>query len=64
MCSSDLFLGLAVVHKLAAMTPLPGALLSLVYLVVIFSGWFALFIAGIGILEQWVGLSNRMKKPT
>jgi len=46
------------------MTPLPGALLSLVYLVVIFSGWFALFIAGIGILEQWVGLSNRMKKPT
>lgn len=58
------FLGLAVVHKLAGMTPLPGALLALVYLVVIFSGWFALFVAGIGILEQWVGLKDRMEKPT
>ena len=58
------FLGLAVVHKLAGMTPLPGALLSLVYLVVIFSGWFALVIAGIGILEQWIGLSNRMQPAT
>lgn len=58
------FLGLAVVHKVAGMTPLPGALLSLVYLVVIFSGWFALLIAGIGILEQWVGLSQRMKPST
>lgn len=55
------FLGLSVVHKMAALTPLPGALLALVYLVVIFSGWFALFIAAVGILEQWVGLSNRMK---
>jgi len=57
------FLGLSVVHKLAGMTPLPGALLSLVYLVVIFSGWFSLFIAGLGILEQWVGLSKRMTPP-
>lgn len=58
------FLGLAVVHKMAAMTPLPGALLALVYLVVIFSGWFTLIIAGIGVLEQWVGLQNRMNPPT
>lgn len=58
------FLGLSVVHKMAAMTPLPGALLALVYLVVIFSGWFALLIAGIGILEQWVGLRSRMNPPT
>lgn len=57
------FLGLAVVHKMAAMTPLPGALLALVYLVVIFSGWFALFIAGVGILEQWVGLKKRLSPP-
>jgi len=58
------FLGLSVVHKMAALTPLPGALLALVYLVVIFSGWFALFVAGIGVLEQWVGLSSRMKPLT
>ena len=57
------FLGLAVVHKLAGMTPLPGALLALIYLVVIFSGWFALLIAGLGVLEQWIGLTDRMKPP-
>ena len=56
-------LGLSVVHKLAGMTPLPGAILALTYLVVIFSGWMALLIAGIGILEQWVGLRKRMDKP-
>jgi len=58
------FLGLAVVHKLAGLTPLPGVMLGLVYLVVIFSGWFVLVIAGIGILEQWFGLRNRMKPST
>ena len=58
------FLGLAVVHKLAALTPLPGAMLALVYLVVIFSGWFTLVIAAIGILEQWVGLRSRLDSPT
>ena len=58
------FLGLKVVHTLAGMTPLPGALLALIYLVVIFSGWFALLIAGLGILEQWGGLIRRMQPPT
>jgi hypothetical protein len=58
------FLGLSAVHMLVGMTPLPGALLALVYLLVIFSGWFALLIAGIGILEQWIGVSDRMKPPT
>jgi len=55
------FLGLAVVHKLAGMTPLPGALLSLIYVVMIFSGWFILVIAGLGILEHWVGLKAHME---
>lgn len=58
------FLGLAVVHKLAGMVPLPGALLSLIYVVMIFSGWFILVIAGLGILEQWVGLKSHMNPPT
>jgi uncharacterized protein YybS (DUF2232 family) len=55
------FLGLAVAHKVAGMTPFPGALLALIYLVMIFSGWFALIIAGLGVLEQWIGLSKYMK---
>jgi len=59
-----LFSGLSVVHKLAAFTPLPGALLALVYMVMIFSGWFALIIAGLGVLEQWIGLKDRMDTPT
>ncbi|MEG3618918.1 DUF2232 domain-containing protein [Magnetovibrio sp. PR-2] len=56
-------LGLSVVHKLAGMTPLPGAILALTYLVMIFTGWLAFLIAGIGILEQWVGLRKRMDRP-
>ena len=55
------FLGLAVAHKVAGMTPFPGALLSLIYLVMIFSGWFALIIAALGVLEQWIGLSKHIK---
>lgn len=54
------FLGLAVMHKLASLTPFPGMMLGLVYVVMIFSGWFVLVIAGLGILEQWVGLKSRM----
>lgn len=54
------FLGLAVMHKLASLTPFPGAMLGLVYVVILVSGWFVLVIAGLGILEQWVGLKKRM----
>lgn len=57
------FLGLAVVHTMAGLTPAAAALLSLIYLVIIFTGWFALVIAGLGILEQWVGLKDRMSPP-
>ncbi|MBL4615327.1 MAG: DUF2232 domain-containing protein [Magnetovibrio sp.] len=57
-------LGLAVVHKLASLTPFRGAMLGMIYLVILFSGWFVLVIAGLGILEQWVGLKSRMKKST
>lgn len=58
------FLGLGVVHKLASLTPFAGAMLAMVYLVMIFSGWFVLVIAATGILEQWVGLKDRMNTPT
>ncbi|PHS78891.1 MAG: hypothetical protein COB59_04710 [Rhodospirillaceae bacterium] len=58
------FLGLAVVHKLAGMTKFPSALLSLIYVVMIFSGWFILVIAGLGILDHWIGLQSRMDSPS
>jgi len=58
------FLGLGVVHKLAALMPFPGVMLALVYLMIVLTGWFILVIVGLGILEQWVGLKNRMKSPT
>jgi len=58
------FLGLSVVHKLAGLTRFPGALLGMVYVVMLFSGWFVLVIATLGILEQWVGLKKRMEPST
>ena len=50
------FLGLAVVHTLARYVSIPGVLLTTLYVVVILSGWFALVVVGIGLIEQWVGL--------
>lgn len=56
------FLGLSVVHVLASSLRFPAMLLALVYLVTLATGWFALVIGGIGILEQWVGLRRRIVK--
>ena len=53
------FLGLAVVHTLARYVSIPGVLLTAVYVVVLYSGWFAFVVVGIGLLEQWVGLRHR-----
>lgn len=56
------FLGLSVVHVLASSLRFPAMLLAMVYLVTLATGWFALVIGGIGILEQWVGLRRRIVK--
>lgn len=53
------FLGLAVVHTLARYVTIPGVLLAAVYVVVLYSGWFALVVVGIGLIEQWFGLRHR-----
>ncbi len=50
------FLGLAVVHDIARHVAFPGALLLAFYLVIFFSGWALLVVAGVGVIEQWVGL--------
>ena len=57
------FLGLAVVHVLASSLRFPGVLLGLIYVVTLATGWFALVIGAIGIIEQWVGLRRRIVKP-
>ncbi len=57
------FLGLAVVHVLASSLRFPGFLLGVIYAVTLATGWFALVVGGIGILEQWVGLRRRIVKP-
>ena len=57
------FLGLAVVHVLASGLRFPGFLLGAIYAMTLATGWFALVVGGIGILEQWVGLRRRIVKP-
>ncbi|MBF0247963.1 MAG: DUF2232 domain-containing protein [Alphaproteobacteria bacterium] len=54
-------LGLAVAHSAAARTAYASGLLTALYVLAVLSGWFILVIAGIGIVEQWVGLRNRMR---
>lgn len=53
------FLGLTVVHAAAHRVAMTGALLAMFYLTLLFSGWAALVVAGIGITEQWLGLRGR-----
>ncbi len=50
------FLGLSVVHDFARHVGSPGALLAVFYLVMFFFGGALLVVAGVGIVEQWVGL--------
>ncbi len=55
------FLGLAVVHTWARGLPSGGWMLLVVfYLVLVLSGWATLAVAGIGLIEIWSGLRNRM----
>jgi len=56
------FLGLAVIHTLARRVAATTAVLVVVYLVVILSGWAALVVAGVGVTELWVGLRDRTGK--
>jgi len=57
------FLGLAVVHALVRRATAPGVLLVAFYMVLLFSGWAALVVAGIGLIEQWLGLRWRFAGP-
>lgn len=52
-------LGVAVVHALARQAPSRGMVLLAFYLVVFVSGWARLAVAGLGLIEQWVGIRRR-----
>jgi len=56
-------LGLAVVHTLARRVAFTGPLLVAFYLVIVVSLWAALVVAGIGVVEQWIGLRGRNAPP-
>lgn len=53
------FLGLAVVHALAGRLAARGLVLTAFYLVLVLSGWAVILVAGLGLVEQWMGLRQR-----
>ena len=52
-------LGLSVLHSLANKVSYTGFLLVIVYLAIMLSLWVTLVVAGVGIVEQWIGIRNR-----
>lgn len=53
------FLGLGVVHALAGRLKARVLVLWAFYLVLVLSGWAVLLVAGLGLVEQWMGLRRR-----
>lgn len=58
-----LFLGLAVIHTLLQRVAARGFMLAVLYLTLVLFGWPALFVVGLGIIEQWVELRRRYGGP-
>ena len=54
------FLGLTVFHAWAHRVSFTGTVLVFFYLMLVLWGWSALMVAGLGVIEQWTGLSRRM----
>ncbi len=53
------FLGLSTVHTAAQRLPNKRAMLAVFYMILLFFGWSALAVAGLGFFEQWAGLRHR-----
>ncbi|MDH3240514.1 MAG: YybS family protein [Alphaproteobacteria bacterium] len=58
-----LLLGLAVLHTVSGRWPGRTPLLVVTYLFVILFGWLTIALAGVGFLEQWLGLRERFSGP-
>lgn len=58
------FLGLAVVHTLSRPIPARGVVLAAFYVaLVLFLLFVGVAVAGLGVIEQWVGIRSRFAKP-
>jgi uncharacterized protein YybS (DUF2232 family) len=55
-----IFAGLGIVHLLARLTKARTALLLVFYLLLFILGWPLVVVAGLGIIDQWAGLRNRI----
>ena len=55
-----IFAGLGIVHSLARLTKARTALLLIFYLLLFILGWPLVVVAGLGIIDQWAGLRNRI----
>tara|TARA_E500000331_G_C17247645_1_gene709728 strand:- start:924 stop:1913 length:990 start_codon:yes stop_codon:yes gene_type:complete len=56
------FVGLAVVHSIARRVTATMPILITFYLIIVFSIWAALIVAGIGIIEQWFGVRSHLPR--
>jgi hypothetical protein len=57
-------LGLVVIHTLVRRVAYSGALLVGFYVILMLSAWAALVVAGVGLIEQWIGLRQRFAGPS
>jgi predicted membrane protein DUF2232 len=57
------FLGLSVIHAVSRGWRNRRFILPLVYLLMLFLGWPTLIVAGLGFVEQWLGLRRRYAAP-
>jgi hypothetical protein len=54
------FLGLAIIHSVARYVNFPMAMLVGTYMALLMSSWAAVVVAGVGIVEQWYNLRQRL----
>ncbi len=56
-------LGLAVAHAMVRRLPMAGMLLAVLYVVLVLSSGVLFVVAGVGLIEQWVGIRRRLTAP-
>jgi hypothetical protein len=54
------FLGLSIIHSVARYVNFPIAMLVGTYVALLMSSWAAVVVAGVGIVEQWYNLRQRL----
>jgi hypothetical protein len=60
MATPFFFVGLAIIHSVARYVNFPMAMLLGTYLALLMSSWAAVVVAGVGIVEQWYNLRQRL----